>query len=353
MLDPRDPGAIGRELRKLVEAGTPIDAAGEVRGDPTALLRRGYTPKFRADLFDVRFYLTRLRQNDDGIRFFVGWLLAPLGPRGRPTLYPRILYKDLSLIWRSASHFIRSEHENWLGKGDVIEVTENGETLETSAEWTTDLPFELQTALEDASRRMKPVRDDRAVALVLRRAPDDRIAPYRDFTGLRERAARNAANLPNRGRPIARFRRPGDPASLEIAKGFEPDFDLVLERTTSASRLYGGKLRRSRVLSRNEQVQYLFFAGRRHVWLAPPQALTTELTSYGVRSVDVVAPEDLFVPGFEYHYLDDSEDPPVWVSQIPKGYAGRPADMDPTRCDASPWLDQLPIVKAYRAAHRR
>jgi len=95
-------------------------------------------------------------------------------------------------------------------------------------------------------------------------------------------------------------------------------------------------------------VQYLFFAGPRQVWLAPPQATTTELSSYGVRTHDVLVPEDLCVPGYEYHYLDCNEDPPLLVSQIPPGFVGAPSARDPSRSDASPWLERLPVIRAFR-----
>lgn len=95
-------------------------------------------------------------------------------------------------------------------------------------------------------------------------------------------------------------------------------------------------------------MQYLFFAGPRQVWLAPPQATTTELSSYGVRTHDVLVPEDLCVPGYEYHYLDCNEDPPLLVSQIPPGFVGAPSARDPSRSDASPWLERLPVIRAFR-----
>ena len=94
-------------------------------------------------------------------------------------------------------------------------------------------------------------------------------------------------------------------------------------------------------------MQYLFFASPLHVWLANPQATTTELSSYGVRTIDVAVDDDLCVPGMEYHYLE-SEDPPVFVSQIPEGFAGEPSPIDPWRADASAWLDRLPVVRAFR-----
>ena len=90
------------------------------------------------------------------------------------------------------------------------------------------------------------------------------------------------------GRAVARFTRPHDPSSLRFAPGFEPDFARgVLEVAHSKSTLYGGKLRRVRILSRNRRIQYLFMAAPRQVWIVPPQATTTRLSSYGVRTVDV------------------------------------------------------------------
>jgi hypothetical protein len=101
-------------------------------------------------------------------------------------------------------------------------------------------------------------------------------------------------------------------------------------------------------VSRNRVIQYLFMASPRQVWIVPPQTTALRITSYGVRAIDVPADEDLCVPGYEYHFLDDSEDPPVFVSQIPTGYAGKPSAIDPDRADASPWIERLPVVKRFR-----
>ena len=107
-------------------------------------------------------------------------------------------------------------------------------------------------------------------------------------------------------------------------------------------------LRRFRILSRNRRIQYLFIAGPHQVWIIPPQATTTELSSFGVRTIDVVADPDLFVSGWEYHYLDTDLDPPELYSQIPAGHAGRPCPDDENKADASPWLDRLPIIRRFR-----
>ena len=335
-------------FRALLAGGARLCPMGSARRRPKLLLEQGYTPRYRVRLFDMTFYLTDIRQNPD-IRFFVTYLQRD----GETDIHPRIFYKDVSLIWRSASHYIRGDGENWIGKGDLKVVDDHDDDdyeLEVSAEETTDLPFELQSALETLCRRVKRIKtDERAVPLILRRGHADRMEAYEDFRGPRRRARENPANWINRGRPIARFTRKNDPRSLRFAKGFEPDFETgVLERGSIRSRIYGGKIDRFRILSRNRQVQYLFFAGPRHVWIIPAQATTTELSSYGVRTVDVPADDDLFVPGYEYHFIDDSVDPPEWVSQIPSGFAGAPSDVDDSRADASPWIDQMPVIQEFR-----
>ncbi len=342
--DERTPGRIRREFRDLLEAGFQLRPAGSARSDPERALAR-YTPRYAIDLSDTRYYLTDARQNPD-IRFFVAYVR--LGRRR--SLYPRIFYKDVSLVWRSASHFVRSEAENWIGKGEIRWVTEHGEEFCYSAEETTDLPLEIQTALETLLRNARSIpTDHQAVERILRRGGDDRIAAFADFSGPREKARSDARNLVNRGRSIARFTRANDPGSLVFTRGFEPDFGGgILEVSTSKSRLYGGVVDRYRIVSTNRQVQYLFMAGPKQVWIIPPQVTSNLITSYGVRAIDVIHDEDLCVPAYEYHFLDDSEDPPEWVTQIPPGFAGKPSPLDPARCDASPWIDRMPVVQRFR-----
>ncbi len=341
------PAAVRHLFDDLRATGVELRVAGNARHAPDTLLRRGYGPHYLLELFGTRYFLSVVRQNPD-LRFFVAYVMPP--KTRRPTLYARIFYKDVSLIWRSASHVIRSEHENWIGKGDVTALIEDGYETITSAEETTDLPLELQTALEGLNRRTTPRRADHiAVEMVLRNAPDSRIRPYRDFSAPRAAAMGNPRNRIHGGRRIAWFERAGDPHSLRFARGFEPDFDHgVLECTRSDSSLYGGDLRRYRIVSVNRQVQYMFFAAARQVWIIPPQATTTEIMSFGVRTVGVAIDDDLCVPGYEYHYLDDSVSPPALVSQIPVGYVGAPSVVDPARADASAWLNELPIVQTFR-----
>lgn len=346
-VDPLAPRTVAAEVRALLRDGVRLKVDGDGRDRPDALLRRA-GPRYRVPLFDVVFYLSEVRQNP-AIRFFVAYVLHGTGRRR--SLFARIFYKDVSLVWRVASHMIASDAEFWIGKGDVRIEDDGDEETVHSLEETTDLPYELQDALETLNQSATAVREDeRSVFEVLRHAPDGRVEPYADFVRPR-RAAVERGDVVNGGRRVARFTRPGDPTSLVFARGFEPDLDAVVEVFTMRSKLYGGRLRRHRVLSRNRRIQYLFFEAPRHVWIVPPQALSTELSSYGVRVVDVAADEDLFVPGYEYHYPDPDE-ASGWFSQIPEGYAGESHPKDPDRADASAWLDRLPVVEAFRRSLR-
>ncbi len=347
--EPLSPARVAREFRALLDGGAKLRPAGSARRAPRRLLARGYGPAYKLVLFDTSYYLSRVRRNPD-LHFYVAYVVLPRA-KGKPLeIHPRIFYKDVSLVWRSASHYVRSDNENWIGKGDVRSFWRDGEELLASAEETTDLPLEIQTALETLLRRAKPLRTGfEALQLVLHRGADDRILPYRDFIEPRRRAQADRRNLVNGGRSVARFRRHHVPESLVLTPGYEPDFARgVLERSSTTSRLYGGRVRRFRILSKNRQIQWLFFASRRHAWIMPPQATTTELSSYGVRTIDVCADEDLFVPGFEYHYWDEGEDPPELVTQIPPGFVGKASPLDASRSDAWAWLDRIPVIREFR-----
>ncbi|MBW2399412.1 MAG: hypothetical protein JRG80_09080 [Deltaproteobacteria bacterium] len=342
---------VAAEFRQRLADGAELRAVGDVRDHPERLLDGGYTPKHRIDLFDATFYLTNMRL-DDNFRFFVAYVLLASGqgrrPK-RPVIHPRIFYKDSSLVWRSPTHSIRSDEDNWIGKGDMKWMVVNGEEIEYSAEETTNLPLEMQAALDLVSRRSRAQRDRRAIEWVLRSAPDGRFEPYRDFSGPRAKAMADPHRRINGGRDIAVFERENDPTSLRFVAGFEPDFDCgVIAVSDSGSNLYGGAVKKFRILSKNRKIQYQFIAGPRQVWIIPPQPLTTELMSYGVRTVDANAPEDLCVPGYEYHFIDESEDPPVLYSQIPEGFVGAVSEVDPARSDASPWIEQMPVIREFR-----
>ncbi len=333
------PREVRRELEALLAAGCRLRPAGAARSRPAELLRR-YPPRAALDLFDARFLLADLRE-DENFRFFVAYVR--LGEAR--DLFPRLFYKDSSLVWRCATHWISAPGVHWIGRGDVKRIDEADGQTEYSAEETTNLPYEMQAALDELSRRAKTVPwDARALGRVLRRAPVGRYEAYADFIGPRRRAMAKRGNRIHGGRPVAWFERKSDPASLRFAPGFAPDFGRVVEVSRSASRMYGGEIRKLRILSKNEKIQYQFVAAPNHVWIIPAQALSTELSSYGVRTVDVVADEDLCVPGYEYHYLEHGE----LYTQIPLGFAGPASEVDPTRADASPWLEKLPVIQEFR-----
>ena len=335
------PARTRRRFRSLLESGWRLDPAGAASRNPKRLLDR-YPPRFFVELFDTRFFLSRYRY-DEALGFFVGYVVqTPLG--GRRRIFPRIFYKDSSLLWRVGSHFVHDEHEYWVGKGDVERTWVGDHEYVCSVEATTNLPYEIQAAFDTCSRIGRKTRGDDAVELVLKQAPSGRIEPYSDFTGPRRRANGSI----NGGRSVARLRRQGDPTSLEFVPGFEPDLEHgVAGRATTESVFFGGTMRKFRVISTNRTIQYMFFASPTHAWMNPPQALTHELSSFGVRVVDVQAEEDLFVPGYEYHHVGEggSEED----SQIPAGFAGDPHPLDPSRSDASRWLDALPVIQEFRA----
>jgi len=113
----RTPRQVEREFRALARGGDAIRAAGAARSDPSCLLR-GYTPKYEIRLFDTVFALTGLREDPKpNFRFFVAYVRRA-GERA-PALYPRLFYKDASLVWRCATHYIDSPTDNWLGKDDL------------------------------------------------------------------------------------------------------------------------------------------------------------------------------------------------------------------------------------------
>lgn len=346
MPEDRSPGQVVRYFRALLDGGAELKPAGQARDDPEILLTSRYLPRHEVALFDATLLLTDYLF-DDALGFMVGFVVLQ-EPSGKPArhIHPRIIYKDSSLVWRVASHFLHDHEEYWIGKGAVRwERRDDGEYL-CSVEETTNLPYELQGALDTVSRSKPKRRDDDAIELVLREGPSGRIEPYADFVAPRRRAA--ARYRINGGRRVAYFKRRGDPSSLRFVRGYEPDFARgVLEESASTSRYFGGALRKFRILSTNCTIQYLFISSPTHVWVNPPQTLTTELSTYAVRTLDVLADEDIFIPAYEYHDVDD--DPADSRSQIPAGFAGAQHSDDPARADASAWIEALPVIREFRA----
>ena len=91
------PAQVTRDFRRLLAEGAQLCPAGSARRRPGLLLSSGYLPHYRFRLFDTTFYLADVRQNPD-IRFYVAYLQRD----GGREVHPRIFYKDVSLIWRSA-----------------------------------------------------------------------------------------------------------------------------------------------------------------------------------------------------------------------------------------------------------
>lgn len=333
--EPMTPAAVRREFLARLANGAELVVPPAAAARRRRELLAKHLPRHVVRLFGTSFYLGDMRY-DDHIGFLVGYVAPAETPR---RIFARLFYKDSSLLWRVASHVERHGDALWIGKGDTRVEERDGWEYHVSAEETTNLPLELQAAFDEISRRKRRRRDDHAIELVTRRAPRGRLRPFADFSGPRARAAREWQ--PNGGRPVARFRRALDPRSLTFAPGCAPDLARgVVERSTTRSHYFGGEVHKLRVLSRDRRLQYLFFASPTHVWLAPPQPLTTALTSFGVRAHAALAPDELSVPGYEYHSSAES--------QIPRGFAAAAHPEDPDRADARPWLEELPIVRAFR-----
>jgi hypothetical protein len=169
--DSTSPERVAREFRSLLEAGARFHVSGRARRRPEQLLRLGYTPKHKLELFGTRFYLSNVRQNPE-LRFYVAYVVQPRARGAGEDVFARIFYKDLSLVWRVASHLSYDvDGSLWIGKGDVRPYREKGEEMVASVESTTDLPLEMQTALESRLRAIRRVPGDgRVLELVLRRA---------------------------------------------------------------------------------------------------------------------------------------------------------------------------------------
>lgn len=341
----KTPHQVGGEFHRLLNSGYRLRADGQAKSDPVKFLRSGYTPKYEIDLFGTRFFLCNQR-DAHGLKVIPAYVL-PVQPRRRtPTIHAKVLYKDSSLVWRSASHYINTPDEQWIGKGAVRWLNKRGTRGWFSAEETTNLPFEMQSALDEISQRgPRRQNDNRVLSLVLRNAPSTRVSPYRDFEVPRERAMKVSANRINNNRSVAWFTDDNDPESLQFEPGFEPDFNAVVDISTSRSSMYGGKIQKYRIASNNSRIQYLFVTGPNHVWIINPQAFTVELSSYGLRTVDAIADEDLCIPGYEF--FDNAGSGEV-DSQIPPGFAGPECPVDPDRADASPWNERLPVIRSFR-----
>jgi len=344
----KSPRQVGEHFRRLLASGYELRADGQAKKDPSMLLRSGYTPKYEIELFGNRFFLCKQR-DAHGLKAMPAYVLPATQPRrGKPRIHARVFYKDSSLVWRSPSHYINTPDEQWIGKGAMRWLNKRGIRGWFSAEETTNLPFELQAALDDVSHRGRRKQNDhRLLFLVLHNSPSDRVRPYQDFEGPRVKAMKLRANRINNNRPIAWFADENDPRSLQIEPGFEPDFRAIIDVSASRSSMYGGGIEKYRIASKNRLIQYLFVAGPQHVWMVHPQAFTVELSSYGLRTVDVIGDEDLNIPGYEFF---DNAGTGEIDDQIPPGFAGPICPVDPDRADASPWNEKLPIIRSFRRA---
>ena len=247
---PGSPRQIATQFRRMLESGYRLKVDGLARKDPESLLQNGYTPKYAMDIFDKRLFLCNKR-TAQGLKVIPAYVVTRgHSGGGAKSVYARLFYKDSSLVWRSASHYINTPDEHWIGKGAIRWQGKRGARGWFSAEETTNLPFEIQAALDDASQRYaRRQNDHRVLSLILHNAPSSRVHPYQDFEGPRTRAMKSARNRINNNRPIAWFEDENDPRSLRFEPGFQPDFRRALDVSSSRSTMYGGAIRKYRFAS--------------------------------------------------------------------------------------------------------
>ena len=157
-------GMSPEKIRALIDDGCDLCPAGEAKEDPLGLFSSGYTPRYKFSLFGTEFFLSSQRE-DENFRFFVAYISTPPARGRRRVFVPRILYKDQSLIWRCATHFIHSDHENWIGKGDLKMALVDGVEMECTAEETTRRAGEegmLNDLASGANRDRLDERSDRS-----------------------------------------------------------------------------------------------------------------------------------------------------------------------------------------------
>ena len=262
--DETTPRQVGEQFRRLLKTGHRLRADGQAKTDAEQLLNIGYTPKYKIDLFGTSFFLCNQR-DAEALKVMPAYVLPATQTRAREaTIHARVFYKDSSLVWRSASHYINTHDVHWIGKGAVRWTNKRGERGWYTAEETTNLPLEMQAALDEVSQRgPRKHNDKRILPLVLRNAPSDRVRPYQDFEGPRSTAMKPKANRINNNRSICWFTDENDPGSLQFEPGFEPDFDALLDISTSRSSMYGGEIKKYRIASSNRLIQYFFVAGPR------------------------------------------------------------------------------------------
>ena len=70
--------------------------------------------------------------------------------------------------------------------------------------------------------------------------------------------------------------------------------------------------------------------------------------SYGVRTLDARVDDDLLLPGYEYHFMEDIEGEATLHTQIPPGFAGAASEFDNYRADTSPWLEKMSVIREFR-----
>ena len=132
---------VATDFKRMLATSYRLRVDGQAKRAPGRLLESGYTPKYEIELFGTRYFLCNQRDSE-GLKVMPAYVL-PAGDN--KTIYARVFYKDSSLVWRSASHFVNTDDEYWIGKGALRLIDKRGVKGWFSVEETTNLPLEISS----------------------------------------------------------------------------------------------------------------------------------------------------------------------------------------------------------------
>ena len=247
--DPRDPRALATEFRAALADGVRLRPSGEAKQDPTPAANsplRGalsHRPLPGSNLSD-RVPLRRQPEFHGRVRRTVGVLRS----RRRVRTTRGSSTKDSSLVWRVATHFVRSEDDNWIGKGDTkwelirrrrVLVQRGGDREPAFSRCR-----KRSTSLAGAARSHGGIttRSRSSCSAATEIASN----PFAEFVTPRRRAAERYRI--HGGKPIARFHSQGRSQHAALREGLRTGLPTRgwWTQSSSHSKLYGGPVTKFR-----------------------------------------------------------------------------------------------------------
>jgi len=246
-----------------------------------------------------------------------------------PQIFVNAYYRsDSQNVWRAASHQGVGENAWWIGKG----YDEQYQTL----------PSAVQEKLEGLKNSAAAIPTKEGFYKVLGLGEEH---PY-DPAIMQSVMLSQIKNIVNPiGLSKSLFQTP------QYERGLRPDFTSCRTYETQ-SLLYGGKVTTYVVSSEDGAVEYLFNVavvnGVTKVWIGGLQYAHPKLTRQGIPSVPINAPWFYMTPAFEYASNIETLKTKMGVdlsSYMRPQNIYRPEKY----IDMSSFLDQLPIIKDFRA----